>query len=164
MFLRIKLLSKFPWFEWERDKRIHPTNAIKPPTWFCICISPVGAILAWFSSRARMTEQKASGDYHTAPSSRSPTRHWQNVHGVSNADQAAFPNRSAKTALTSFYSHQKVMVDFCHFTRRQTCREIQRTLSKLNYLCRSRFLSAISTVSNPEIQETCLFFSTGADS
>lgn len=110
-----------------------------------------------------MTEQKASGVYHTSLSSWSPTRHGQNACGMSNADQVAFPNCSAKTAIMSFCSRQTLMVDFCHFTRRRVHREIQRMLSKLNYLCRSRFLSAISTVSNPKIQEKCLLFSAAAN-
>lgn len=83
---------------------------------------------------------------------------WYVKRWPSGIPQAAFPNRSAKTALRSFYSHQTITVNFCHFTRRQTCSEIQRMLSKLNHLGRSRFLSAISTVSDPEIQEKCLFF------
>lgn len=68
----------------------------------------------------------------TSPSSRSPTRHWQNMHGTSNAAWAALPNPLCQNCSTELLiTPNAYMVGFCHFIRRQTCREVKRIHSGL---------------------------------
>lgn len=99
----------------------------------------------------------------TFPSSQSPTRHWQNTHGMSNAAWAAFPNPFCQNCSNELLiTPNACMVGFCHFHRRQTRREVRRIHSRLNYLYPSRVLRAASSVWNSEIQENPLFFSTGS--
>lgn len=133
-----------------KDKRNHLANAIKPPTWFCVCISPVEAILAWFSTRTKVTNRKQVVFIMLLP----PHHAW-----YVKCWTISIPQPLCQNCPDSIYSHQAIVVDSCYFTRRQTCREIQSILSKSNYLCRSRFLSAMKTTSNPEVQGKYLFSS-----
>lgn len=95
----------------------------------------------------------------TSPSSQSPSRHWQNMHGMSNTAWAAFPNPLCQNCSNNLLiTPNACLVGLCHFIRRQTCREVQRIYSSLNYLYQSRFLSAVSFIWNSEIQEKSLFF------
>lgn len=95
----------------------------------------------------------------TSPSCRSPTRHWQNMHGMSKAAWAAFPNPLCQNCSNELLiTPNAYLVGFCHFIRRQTCREVQGICSSLNYLYQSRILSAVSSVWSSEIQEKGLFF------
>lgn len=94
----------------------------------------------------------------TSLSSWSPPRHWQNMHGMSNAAWAAFPNPLCQNCSNELLiTPNAYMAGFCHFIRRQTCREVQRIHSSLNNL----YGSDVSSLWNSEIQErkSLVFFS-----